>query len=98
MAKTIAQLVTINKDDIAKYAALHGKANSLTFDLHGKIYAPGTLQFDTFAGARATDGKYHGIYRFQPGKYGDCPQADLNQLPGLKTQTKKGIEYGDSYI
>lgn len=72
---------TIDKYDLDKLAAFKGKANSVSIMLNGEVFAPGEVQFLTFAGRlnKAT-GLYDGVYRFALCKT-DQPTADLDQLP-----------------
>lgn len=80
--KSIA--VSLDKSDIPAYIALHGKTNSKPVGEH----AAGALKFLTFFGALClSSGKYEGEYRFTAGDV-DGERADLNQLPGLQTESE----------
>lgn len=75
--------VSLDKSDIDEYIALHGKTNSKP--LLG--FAEGQLKFLKFEGAlKQSSGKYEGEYRFTAGDV-DGERADLNQLPGLQTES-----------
>ena len=71
----------IAKSDIARYAAMQGKANSKPVEIDGTTYGEGELRFATFAGARKADGLYHGVHQFEVGEFEDADKADLNTLP-----------------
>lgn len=82
MPTVLAVPAAIDEADIAVYAALKGKHNSLPIVLAGNLHEPHTVRFETFAGSLQGE-KYVGVYRFElDGCLGD-DGADLNQLPGL---------------
>ncbi len=54
----------ISKGDIAKFAAVKGLVNQERVVIGGIGFQSRSLRFETFAGARQSDGLYHGEYLF----------------------------------
>lgn len=81
MRKFLTQPATIRKADIAKYAAMQGKANRYSFVVNEQRYSPGTLRFVTFAGSHTANGLYCGVYQFERGDFHDAESVDFSALP-----------------
>jgi hypothetical protein len=70
----------IRKADIATYAEMQGKCNSVAYEVNDVTYEPRKVRFATFAGG-LVDGLYRGVYQFESGDWQDCEAVDLNRLP-----------------
>lgn len=79
-------VVVDTKDDLRKISEQRGRINSDSYQLGNDIWAPGSLVFSGFAGARQNDGKYHGAYRFRLSRSCDkeCGQVAIDGLPGCR--------------
>lgn len=87
----------ITKADITPTGALKGRVNALSLTVGDATRPARSVVFCGFAGARAPDGKYHGVYRFAPAD----PKAEyqtFTTLPNVMTESPCGQESEDSNV
>lgn len=64
MVSNLALPVVLQRSNVIQARTLIGKVNDFTIVIGDTGHGPGCLVFCGFAGAKRSDGKYHGKYRF----------------------------------